>query len=81
MYNLYKISDDLYQIHSGFRNEKAMEGTILAIVTYCVTCLRFDVLEIEDAMVDMIHKDMDAAHFGINRKFLYSFNRSEKKAG
>lgn len=81
MYNLYKISDNLYQIHSSYRTEKAMEGTMVAIVTYCVAGLRFNVTEIEDAMVDMIHKETDAAHFGINRKFLYSFNRTEKKAG
>lgn len=81
MYNLYKISDNLYQIHSSYHNQKAMEGTMIAIVTYCVTRLRFNVTEIEDAMVDMIHKETDAAHFGIHRKFLYSFNRSQKKAG
>lgn len=81
MYNLYKLDEDLYQIHSSFYGEKAMEGTLVAIVTYMVTNLLFTVDEIECAVMAMHHEDMDAAHFGVNRTFIYPFNRNPKKVG
>ena len=78
MYELYKLGDDLYQIHSTFYGEKAMEGNLASIMTYAVKFLQFDINELEVALVDMLQNDKDAANFGINRMFIYSFNRSTK---
>lgn len=79
MYNLYQVNQDHYEIHSSFSNEKAMEGTLLAILTYAVYTLGFDINQLEIALFEMLDREMDAAHFGINRTFIYAFNRSERK--
>ena len=79
MYEIYKLDHDLYQIHSSFRTEQAMEGTLLAILTYAVQVLGFSASELEAALLDMNEKDHDAAHFGINRGFIFSFNRASKR--
>lgn len=79
MYEIYKLDNGLYQIHSSFYGEKAMEGTLLAILTYAAHTLNFDPNELEFALVDMLQKDKDSAHFGINRTFIYSFNKRDKQ--
>ena len=78
MYELYQLDQDLYQIHSSFEGEQAMEGTILAILTYATHTLGFQPSELELALLDMLHKNHDSAHFGLNRKFIYSFTKAEK---
>lgn len=78
MYEIYKLSDDLYQVHSSVRGVTAMEGSMVAIVTYMVTILKFEIDEIEFALVDMLQKDNDAAHFGMFGGFIYSFKRVAK---
>lgn len=79
MYNLYQIRHNHYEIHSSYSNEKAMEGTLLAILTYATYTLGFDINQLEIALLEMLERDMDGAHFGINRTFIYAFNRSERK--
>lgn len=81
MYEIYKLENDLYQIHSSFRGDKAMEGTLLAILTYATHKLDFAIEELEFAILDMHNRDTDGSHFGINKTFLYSFNRSLRKTG
>jgi hypothetical protein len=78
MYEIYKLSEDLYQIHSSFSNEQAMEGTRIAILTYATHILGFKPDELETGLLDMLKLNRDSAHFGINRMFIYSFNKSEK---
>ncbi len=79
MYEIYKVNEDLYQVHSTFEGRVSMEGTCLAILTYCVHTLGFNANELEFALLDLIKNDHDAAHFGVNRTFIYSFNRNEKR--
>ena len=81
MYNLYRLNDDLYQIHSSFIGEGAKEGTLLAILTYATHFLKFNPDELEFALLQMLKNEDDAAQFGINRTFLFTFNRKTKKAG
>lgn len=78
MYEIYKINEDLYQVHSTFTGETSMEGTCLAILTYCVHTLGFEASELEYALLDLIKTDRNAAHFGTAKRFIYSFNRKEK---
>lgn len=78
MYEIYKFGEDLYQVHSTFGGNKSMEGSLLAILTHCVYNLGFDPDELQDALLDMINTEKDAANFGINRRFIYSFSRKEK---
>lgn len=81
MYNLYRIDEDLYQIHSTFYGEKSMEGTQLAILYYCAKTLGFDPEELYFAVSQMNLHNHDSAQFGINRTFIYSFNKKEKRVG
>ena len=73
MYKLYQIGQDLYQIHPKY--DGAKEGNLLAILTYSVYNLGFDPNELQLALLDMLDNEVDAAEFGANRTFLYSFNR------
>jgi len=81
MYNLYKLEENRYQIHSSRPEVKAMDGTLLAILTYCTYALGFKTYELETALLDMLNNDKNASHFGVNRTFIYSFDRKTKKAG
>jgi len=81
MYNLYRLNDDLYQIHSAFRGEEAKEGTLLAILTYATHFLKFSPDELEFALLEMLRNGDDGAQFGINRTFLFTFDRKSKKVG
>lgn len=78
MYELYKINDDLYQIHSNQPYFRAMEGTLLAISVYMMNILGFDAYDVELAFVEMNKMDHDSTHFGIRMKFMWTFNKSEK---
>jgi len=78
MYNLYKLGDDLYEIHSSF-GETAMQGTLLAILTYATHNLKFDPDELQQALLNMLETDMDSAQFGINRTFIFAFNKDTKR--
>ena len=80
MYEIYQLGSDLFEIHSSFYGEQAMRGTRLAILTYAVHTLGFKPMELEMALLDMIKRDHNAAHFGINKTFIYSFPKPEKKA-
>jgi hypothetical protein len=81
MYNLYKIDESTYQIHSAYSNEKAMEGNLFSICKYCIRTLGFELKELEFALQQMLESDCDAAHFGINRTFIFAFNRKDRKVG
>ena len=78
MYELYKIGENTYQIHSTFSNVRAMEGSLNLIVKYMVMQLYFSANEIEYALLDMIGKEHDSAQFGMNRTYLFSFEKLSK---
>jgi len=81
MYELYKNSENSYEIHSNYSGFKAKEGTLTAICVYMVS-LGFDLSEIEIGLVEMIRTDHNGAHFGINKMFIFPINRVERrKAG
>lgn len=75
-YELFKLENDKYQIHSDMSGFKAMEGTTMAIIYYMVKKLGFELSEVEFAMHNMIQKDFDGAHFGFARSFLFSYERN-----
>ena len=80
MYHLYEVGSDLYQLHSKFSSEGAVEGTLTAVLSHAVVNLRFDLEELETALLDMNENGLDGAEFGINRSFLYSFDRKSRVA-
>ena len=82
MFELYQINQDLYQIHGSDPHMKAMEGSLLAIGTYMVHSLDFKAEELELALLTMLEHNLDSSHFGINRMFIYAFNKNEgRKTG
>jgi len=76
MYEIYKV-EDLYQIHSNLSHFAAKECSFLALLTYTHT-LGFDPDELQAALLDMLDKNHDSCHFGINKTFIYSFNKVDK---
>jgi hypothetical protein len=81
MYKLYKLEEDLYEIHSLYDFERAMEGTLLGIMTYAVHSLRFNPIELELALLDMNDKDNDTADFSSKRTFVRSSLSFKQRIG
>jgi hypothetical protein len=77
MLELYKLGPDSYWVHSN-GSWIDFEGTQLEVLVYCTSALKMQPDELQAALLDMIKKDHDSANFGINRTFIYSFNRDEK---
>lgn len=77
MYEIYKKSEVLYQIHSSLPGFAAKELSLTALIVYAN---KVGIIpgEVEEALVSMLQKDHDTAHFGIMKTFIYSFNKSEK---
>lgn len=64
-------------------NKVALKGSFKEIVIYAILRLGFDANEIDEAIKDMYSTGTNAAHFGSNRTFIYSFNKdlySSRKA-
>ena len=81
MYKIYKIDEDLYQLHSTAIGVKAMEGTRLAVMMYAITKLGFEIDEIERGMLSLIeNEDHDSLDYGIYKSFILSYQRERKAA-
>ena len=78
MYKLHELDNDLYHL-SDVNSKTLREGTLLTILTHAVYNLGFDIKELEFALMDMHDKNKDSASFGINKMFIFSFNKNERK--
>ncbi len=79
MYNLIEIGKDRYQMHS--RYNPAREGSLLEVLTYSVHVLGLSPNELEMALLDMLDNDNDAANFGLNKTFIFSYRRDNARTG
>lgn len=80
MYEIYKINENTYQLHSNVVTVGAVEGSLVGIYKYCIKILGFEKQEVDVALDEMEWSDFDACHFGINRTFIYAFKRNKKVA-
>lgn len=80
MYEIYEVGYDLYQIHSKMPGVAAKEGSLLALGIYLTHVLKFNPEELEAALFDMLDYGHDSAQFGINKTYLFSFNKNKKVA-
>jgi len=83
MYNLYQLDNDLYEIHSSFSGQlfrrESTKGTLLAFLTYATYTLHFNPDELQFALLNMLETGNNAANFGVNRTFLFSFDKDSKR--
>lgn len=69
MIRLYKIKDDVY----WFVNSKTKYVcNSLKEVLECANSYGINLIEIEEAIVDMGEKDTNVSFFGLNNTFIYS---------
>ncbi len=80
MYEIYKIDENKYQLHSSYQDVTAIEGTLVGLYEYCIKILKFEKAELDYALREMDFNDLDGAHFGINRTFIYAFKKNKKVA-
>lgn len=81
MYELYD-KGNIWEIHIAGKG--AYSGSFLKIMYFCVTRLGFKTEDLEEAIHWMVKENHNAAHFGVWKRFMWSFNREEKdgrKAG
>jgi hypothetical protein len=75
MYELYHVGD-LWQIHT---TKDAFEGGKQNIVDLCIRDLGFELEELNLAFQEMEARGDDAAHFGIQRRLIFTYNRKRER--
>lgn len=74
---LKMFDEDLFQIHS---TKGIFRGNRSQVTTYAMLELGIEFLELEDAIEEMQRKGDDGAEFGALKRFIFTFN-STNKAG
>jgi hypothetical protein len=74
-YDLYQPFPELNQWVIDLKNGQAYHGKFNEVVSYMVSNLDFYFQDIEIAVKEMTDKWNNCAHFGINRTFIFSFNK------
>jgi hypothetical protein len=78
MYDIYLIGKNM-QLNTP--NDK-LYGSSYVVLRHCIKVLNFDPFQLEQAVHAMCNEnsDHDAAHFGVNKTFIYSYKRPTKDA-
>lgn len=72
-YNLIEGENNVWYLQ--VIDKVALKGNFREIVIYAVVKLGFNISEIDEAIKDMYETGTNAAHFGSNRSFIYSFEK------
>lgn len=80
MYELYEVSENCYEVHSKFKGECAVQGTLAGVGKYMTQFLGIRISELEIAITEMLKYNANAAHFGYRKSFMFTYNRIDKKA-
>lgn len=78
-YDLYEISKDEW--HMTDLDSRVYMGTFKEVVKHAVTMWGFKLSEVEIAISEMVNKGHNAAHFGVYKKFIFTFNLKRYKNG
>ena len=78
-YDLCELDGDQWAVN--VRGGPLFVGTFHKVVIHAVTRMGFQLSEIEFAVKNMIDKNHNAAHFGMYRGFIFTFNREVKDVG
>jgi hypothetical protein len=74
MYNLYFLKTK-WRIEVGSGKGGIFEGSLKDVTAYAEIYFGINMKEMDIGLDDMIKKGHDAANFGINGGFIYSFNK------
>lgn len=72
-YDLYEITQNEWILK--VKNGPMYVGTFKKVVKHAVTKMGFDLEEINVAVKEMIKYNHNAAHFGMYRGFIYTFQK------
>jgi hypothetical protein len=75
-YDLYEKSNDEWILN--VKGGSVFVGTFRKVVTHAVTRMGFELDEIDFAVKQMLDKGHNAAHFGMYRSFIFSFQKEFK---
>lgn len=80
-FDLYEITEDEWILN--VKNGPMYTGTFKKVVLSAVRLLGMPLEEISFAVKCMLDKDHNAAHFGVNGTFIFSFRKdfSDEKVG
>lgn len=70
-YDLHEIENDKWTF--DVKDEKTYTGTFKQVVVYMIEIAGFNAEIIEEAITEMIKRDHNGAHFGIYKRFIFSF--------
>jgi len=72
-FDIYELQLDIWVIH--VKDSNIYYGTFAEVVVYSITRLGFSSDQLELAVQEMVKYDNNAAHFGMNRSFIFTFNK------
>lgn len=72
-YDLYEVTQDEWIINA--KGGPLFAGTFKDVVKHAIAKMGFELEEIEIATQEMIKMGHNAAHFGMFRGFIYTFNK------
>ncbi len=68
--SIHRLTDSLFEIRGPIFHRWSMKD-----IFKLLSVLGYDSHELELAFIELILRDFDEAHFGINRTFMYALNR------
>lgn len=74
-YNLLEISHNIWCLEVADKDQNFV-GTFREVVLYSLFKGYFDIEEINVAVQTMLEEGHNSAHFGMNKFFLFTFNRT-----
>lgn len=75
-YDLYEVTRDEWILH--VKDGPIYHGTLKKIGVFAVRKMGFDIRDIDVATKEMLKNGHNAAHFGMYRGFMFSFQKNFK---
>jgi hypothetical protein len=80
---LDKYNSNGYDLYEPFSNQwvidlkdgNAFHGKLTDVLSYMINKLGFHIDDIEDGLFEMNRSEMNAAHFGCLKSFIFTFNK------
>lgn len=74
-YDIYEVTPNKWILQ--IEGQRSFTGTLAEIGVFAVKRFDFSVSELELAIEHMIKNDHDAANFGTNQSFIYTYKRNK----
>ena len=78
-YDLYEVSNNEWVLEC--KNGTKYEGTFAKVIRVAILTLDFNADDIDSAVVAMLEKGHDAIHFGMYKKWIFTFSKEVRHVG